>query len=43
MNKNILLPIIVGVALLGCFLAVNAKFGALKQKLNFELYNRDEV
>lgn len=43
MNKNILLPIIVGVALLGCFLAVNANFGALKQNLNLERYNRLEA
>lgn len=40
MNKNILLPIIVGIALLGCFLAVNANFGAMKQNLNLERYNR---
>lgn len=40
MNKNILLPIVVGVALFGCFLAVNANFGAMKQNLNLERYNR---
>lgn len=40
MNKNILLPVIVGITLLGCFLAVNANFGAMKQNLNLERYNR---
>ena len=40
MNKNIFLPIIIGVALLGSFLGVNANFGAMKQNLNLERYNR---
>lgn len=43
MNKNILLPIIVGIALLGCFLAVNANVGVMKKNLSLERYNRLEA
>ncbi len=43
LNKNILLPVIAGIAALGCLVAVNANYSAMKQKLTLERYNRLEA
>ncbi len=40
MNKNILLPVLVGVVALACLLAVNANLSALKKNLDIERYKR---
>ncbi len=43
MKKNILLPVIVGICVIACVIALNANFGAMKQRLNLEVYNRLET
>lgn len=43
MNKKILLPSILGIAVVACAIAVNANFGAMKQNIRLEQYNRLEA
>ena len=40
MNKNIILPVLVGVVVVACLLAVNANLSALKKNLDIERYKR---
>lgn len=43
MNKGILLPAIVGIAVLACIIAVGTNLGALKKSIVLERYNRIEA
>jgi biopolymer transport protein ExbB/TolQ len=43
MNKGVLLPIVFGVAIVGCLIAVTVNFGAMEQTLNRERYNRMDI
>ncbi|MCB9758149.1 MAG: hypothetical protein H6753_07015 [Candidatus Omnitrophica bacterium] len=43
MNKNVLLPIIFGVAIVGCLVVVTTNFSAMEQTLSRERYNRMDV
>ncbi len=43
MNKSVLLPIVFGVAIVGCLIAVTVNFGAMEQTLNRERYNRMDI
>lgn len=43
MNKSVFLPIVFGIAIVGCLIAVTANFGAMEQTLNRERYNRMDI
>ncbi|MCB9771186.1 MAG: hypothetical protein H6754_01355 [Candidatus Omnitrophica bacterium] len=43
MNKSILLPAIVGIAVLACIIAVSTNLSALKKSIGLERYNRIEA
>ncbi len=43
MNKNILLPSVIGISVIGCAVALNVNFGAMKQRISLEVYNRLET
>lgn len=40
MNKNLLLPVLVGIVALACVLAVNANLSVLKRNLDMERFSR---